>query len=258
MHFIDTHTHLYSEEFNTDIEKVIENALNNKIERFYIPNVDKSTVQPMLDLKEKFPEHIFPMIGIHPCSIKEDYENELSAVENELENRLSQYVAIGEIGMDLYWDKTFIKEQEIALRKQIEWAKKYKLPIILHCRDAFEELFEIVESENSEDLKGIFHCFTGDDNDAARIEKLGGFKIGIGGVVTFKNSSLKDILKKIGIQNIVLETDAPYLAPVPFRGKRNESAYVLNIAQFIADYLSIPLEKIADITNRNALEIFGD
>jgi len=243
MYLIDTHTHLYSEEFQNDINLVIEKALEKNIGRM---------------LQQKYPQHIFPMIGIHPCSIKEDYLEELKAVENELKEAKNKYYAIGEIGMDLYWDKSFVKEQEIALRQQINWAKEYNLPIILHCRDAFEPLIEIVESENSKDLKGIFHCFTGNTQEAKRVFDLEGFKIGVGGVVTFKNSGLKETLKEIGLDNVVLETDAPYLAPVPYRGKRNESSYIHEIAIFLSEYLSVSLEELSAITTKNALEVFGN
>jgi TatD DNase family protein len=258
MYLIDTHTHLYSEEFKDDINLVIEKAIEKNIERMYIPNVDKSTIAPMNLLQKKYPQHIFPMIGIHPCSIKNNYLEELEAVENELKSGENKYYAIGEIGLDLYWDKSFVEEQKIALRKQIAWAKEYNLPIILHCRDAFEPLIEIIESENSKDLKGIFHCFTGDTKDAKRVFDLGGFKIGIGGVATFKNSNLKNTLKEIGLENVVLETDSPYLAPVPYRGKRNESSYIHEIAVFLSEYLSVSLEELSAITSKNALEVLGN
>jgi TatD DNase family protein len=254
MTFFDTHTHLYLEEFSDDRAQVIQNALENGVEKFFLPNIDSSSAEALLKMEKDFPGKCYPMMGLHPCSVKTDYKKELEFVENELTKR--KYFAIGEIGIDLYWDKTFVKEQEEAFRYQIKLAKQHKLPIVIHLRNAFEETFEIVQQENDSDLKGIFHCFTGTIQEAEKIISLGGFKLGIGGVVTFKNSGLDAVLKAINIEHLVLETDAPYLAPVPFRGKRNESAYIKVIAEKLAEIYELPLSKIAEITTASAREIF--
>ena len=251
--FIDTHTHLYSEEYNTNRYELIQDALNKGVSRLYMPNIDSSSIDEMLKVEVHFPEQCFAMMGIHPCSVKENYREELNIVKQWLE--LRRFAAIGEIGMDLYWDKTFIKEQELAFKEQLFWAIEYNYPIVIHCRNAFDEIFEILKS--FEKLpKGIFHCFSGDFIQAQKVLSLGNFKLGIGGVVTFKNSGLDKVVEQLTLQDIVLETDAPYLAPVPHRGKRNESAYIPIIAQKIADIKQVTLEEVASITTQNALDIF--
>jgi TatD DNase family protein len=251
--FIDTHTHLYSEEFNADRIERINEAIEKSVTKFYMPNVDSTTIDSMLALEIHFPEVCLPMMGLHPCSVKENYRDELELVKKWLD--LRRFAAIGEIGIDLYWDKTFIKEQELAFREQIFWALQYNYTIVIHCRNAFDEIFEILKSYDKLP-KGIFHCFSGDFIQAQKILSLGNFKLGIGGVVTFKNSGLDKVVEQLNMHDIVLETDAPYLAPVPYRGKRNESAYIPLIAQKIAEIKKISVEEVAAITSTNAEEIF--
>ena len=251
--YIDTHTHLYSEEFNADRHEAINQAIEKGVTKFYMPNVDSSSIDGMLELEIHFPEHCFPMMGLHPCSVNENYREELDIVKKWLD--LRQFSAIGEIGMDLYWDKTFVKEQEIAFRQQIDWALEFNYTIVIHCRNAFDEILTILKSY-SKLPKGIFHCFSGDILQAQQIVALGNFKLGIGGVVTFKNSGLDKVVELLDLKDIVLETDAPYLAPMPHRGKRNESAYIPLIAQKIADIKNCMLIDVAEITTKNALQIF--
>ena len=253
MNYIDTHTHLFLPEFDTDRDQVIANAKQIGIEKVLLPNVDSGTILPLLDLVDKFPDFCLPMIGLHPTSVKEDYEKELEVVESWLLKR--KFYAIGEIGIDLYWDKTFIKQQEEAFIYQIKLAKKYDLPIVIHARDSFNEIFNVVKKEIGSGLKGIFHAFTGDLEQANQIIEWG-FLIGIGGIVTFKNSHLGDVVKNIDINHLVLETDSPYLAPVPKRGKRNESAYIQFIAQRIAEIKGIAANEVARITTLNAKKLF--
>lgn len=251
--FIDTHTHLYSEEFNEDRIAAITNAMSKDVSKFYMPNVDSSSIEGMLALEVHFPEHCYPMMGLHPCSVKENYREELEVVKRWLD--LRRFSAIGEIGIDLYWDKTFIKEQELAFREQIFWALEYNYTVVIHCRNAFDEIFEILKSFDKLP-KGIFHCFSGDIIQAQQILSFGNFKLGIGGVVTFKNSGLDKVVEQLNIHDIVLETDAPYLAPVPYRGKRNESAYLPLVAEKIAQIKNISIDEVAKITSQNAIEIF--
>jgi len=251
--FIDTHTHLYSEEFNEDRITSINNAMEKGVSKFYMPNVDSASIEGMLALEVHFPEHCYPMMGLHPCSVKGNYRDELEIVKRWLD--LRRFSAIGEIGIDLYWDKTFIKEQELAFREQIFWALEYNYTVVIHCRNAFDEIFSILKSYDRLP-KGIFHCFSGDFIQAEKILSLGNFKLGIGGVVTFKNSGLDKVVEQLNIHDIVLETDAPYLAPVPHRGKRNESAYLPLVAEKIAQLKNISIEEVASITSKNALEIF--
>jgi len=253
MSYIDTHTHLFLPEFDTDRDQVIANAKDAGVEKVLLPNVDSGTILPLLDLVDKFPDFCLPMIGLHPTSVKEDYEKELEVVESWLLKR--KFYAIGEIGIDLYWDKTFIKQQEEAFIYQINLAKKYDLPIVIHARDSFNEIFNVVKKEIGSGLKGIFHAFTGDLEQANQIIEWG-FLIGIGGIVTFKNSHLGDVVKNIDINHLVLETDSPYLAPVPKRGKRNESAYIQFIAQRIAEIKGIAVNEVARITTLNAKKLF--
>ena len=255
MTLYDTHTHLYLEEFATDRREVIERAVNNGVEKLLLPNIDNTSIEGILKMEKDFPGICFPMIGLHPCSVKQDYEGQLKEIEAWLAKH--KYYAIGEIGIDLYWDKAFEKEQKIAFRQQIQLAKANKLPIVIHLRNAFDETFEIVEEMNDQDLKGIFHCFSGTKDQAEKITGLGGFKLGIGGVVTFKNSGLDKVLKEINLEHLVLETDSPYLAPAPHRGKRNESSFLILIANKLAEIYAVPLEKIESITSANAKAIFG-
>jgi TatD DNase family protein len=251
----DTHTHLYSEEFQNDSNETIQRAIDAGVSRFFVPSIDSSYTDKMYALESQFPENVYLMMGLHPCYVKPDtYAQELAHVEQELASR--KFQAVGEIGIDLFWDKTTLPLQQEAFKKQIQLAKHYKLGINIHCRDAFDEVFEVLESEKSEDLFGIFHCFTGDFDQAQRAIGLG-MKLGIGGVVTFKNGKIDQFLKDIDIKHIVLETDSPYLAPVPYRGKRNESSYAMLVAEKLAQIYQLPVEEIARITTENSKAIFG-
>nr|WP_315164604.1 TatD family hydrolase [uncultured Flavobacterium sp.] len=250
----DTHTHLYSEEFDHDRNEMIQRAIDAGVSRFFIPAIDSTCTESMYDLEKKHPENVFLMMGLHPTYVKENYEEELEHVANELEKR--KFYAVGEIGIDLYWDKTHLPQQQIAFRKQIQLAKQYKLPIVIHCREAFDEIFEILEEEKSEDLFGIFHCFSGTYEQALQAISYN-MKLGIGGVVTFKNGKIDQFLNQIDLRHIVLETDSPYLAPIPFRGKRNESSYLINVAAKLAQIYNLSEEEIASITTENSKVIFG-
>jgi len=250
----DTHTHLYSEAFNEDRDAMMQRALNAKIERFFIPAIDSSYTEAMLQLEKAYPENVHLMMGLHPTSVKENYKEELNHVENLFKQR--SFVAVGEIGIDLYWDKSTLKIQQDAFKKQIELAKYYNLPIVIHCRDAFDEIFEILEEEKDDTLLGIFHCFTG-TLEQAKIAMSYNMKLGIGGVVTFKNGKIDQFLNEIPLKNIVLETDAPYLAPTPYRGKRNESSYITNVLDKLVDIYGLSAEEIAEITTQNSKDIFG-
>ena len=254
MIFTDTHTHLYSEEFDTDRDEMIQRAIDNGVKRFFVPAIDSSSTAAMYALEEKYPDNIFLMAGLHPTYVKENYLAELAHVETQLATR--KFAAVGEIGIDLFWDKTRLKEQQFAFKHQIQLAKKYSLPINIHCRDAFDEVFEVLESEKGENLFGIFHCFTGDFNQAQQALSYN-MKLGIGGVATFKNGKIDQFLADIDLRNIVLETDSPYLAPVPFRGKRNESSYTRLVAEKLALIYNLPIEEIAAITTENSKSIFG-
>lgn len=251
----DTHTHLYSEQFKDDIDEVVQKAINLGVSRFFLPNIDSGYTDALLALAKKYPDNMFPMMGLHPCSVKADYQQELAQVEKILSEH--QVVAIGEIGIDLYWDNTFFKEQQAAFRHQIRLAKANNLPFVIHCRDAFDEIFEILDEENDENMRGIFHCFTGNLEQAQKIINYGGFKLGIGGVVTFKNAGLDKVVEQINLEHLVLETDAPYLAPVPYRGKRNESAYIIEIATKVANLKQVSIEEVAKITTANSKTVFG-
>ena len=249
----DTHTHLYSKEFDKDREETIQKAVNHNVKRFFIPAIDSTHTASMYILEKAFPGNIFLMMGLHPTSVKENFEQELGHVEEQFEKR--DFYAVGETGIDLFWDKSFLKQQQEAFRFQIRLAKRKKLPIVIHCRDAFDEIFEVLEAEKGPDLYGIFHCFTGDYEQAQTAISYN-MKLGIGGVVTFKNGGLDKFLDKIPIENIVLETDSPYLAPVPYRGKRNESSYIEIIAQKIADIYGLSLQNVAEITTQTSRNVF--
>jgi TatD DNase family protein len=253
MFLTDTHTHLYLEQFNDDRNEMIERALEQDVKAMLLPNIDRSSINGMLQLCKQFPDNCFPMMGLHPTSVKENYLEELGLVEDWLAKE--KFFAIGEIGIDLYWDKTFQKEQEIAFIKQIELAKKYQLPIVIHMRDSFDEVYEIVKTHTSPALTGVFHCFTGTLEQAKKIIELN-FLLGIGGVVTFKNSGLGNVVEKIEMKHILLETDSPFLTPMPFRGKRNESAYTRLVARKIADIKKITIEEVAKLTTSNANQLF--
>ena len=256
MQFIDTHSHLYSSQFDEDRTQAINDAISAGVSTILLPNISSEYTKGMLEVCGEFPENCFPMMGLHPCDVNEDnIEGELIHVELELAK--GKYIAVGEIGLDLYWDKTKLEIQKKAFIHQIELAKKYKLPIAIHVRDSFAEAIEIIEKLNDESLTGVFHCFTGRVEDAQRVINLGGFYLGIGGVLTFKNSGLDKTIAKIELQNLILETDAPYLAPAPFRGKRNESKYMVNIAEKLAEVQQIDIDHVARITTLNAKKLFG-
>ena len=256
MRLIDTHSHLFLEEFSEDLPQVIERARSAGITHIFMPNIDSTTIDSMLSVCNAYKDYCFPMIGLHPTSVNADYEKELEIVARELKS-FNKYIAIGEIGMDLYWDKTFLKEQQIALDKQINWALEYDLPVVIHCRDAFDYIYNVLEPYKNTSLKGIFHSFTGTDDEAARILEFSGFLIGINGVVTFKKSHLPEVLTKISLNKIVLETDSPYLTPVPNRGKRNESAYVKDTLMKISEIYRMSPETVGSVTSENALKVFG-
>ena len=255
MNFIDTHTHLFASEFDNDIDIVIKNALDNGISKMLLPNIDSTTTTKMLQLCDKHPNNCYPMIGLHPCSVKKDnLEKEISHVEQMLSQ--NKFIAVGEIGLDLYWDKSTLDLQKIAFGSQIELAKKYKLPVAIHVRDSFDEAIEIVERLNDDNLSGVFHCFTGNLEEAQRIINLNNFYLGIGGVVTFKNGGINKIINQVSLDRIILETDSPYLSPTPFRGTRNESKYLLNIAHKMAELYNVDLKDIAKKTTKNAIDLF--
>ena len=250
----DTHTHLY---YETDPEKLdaqMQRCLENSITRLFLPNVDSSSIPMVMDLVSKFPQNCFPMLGLHPCDVKGNYEEELSVIKNALPEY--KIYAIGEIGIDMYWDKTTLEAQQDAFLQQISWAKEMSLPIVIHCREAFDEVYEILCDEHDDRLRGIFHCFTGTLEQAHKIIGLG-FYLGIGGVVTYKNAGLDKVVSQLPLQNIVLETDSPYLSPVPYRGKPNESSYLIHIAQKVADLQMVSVNHVADITTANSKSVFG-
>ena len=250
----DTHTHLYAEDFDQDRDQMMQRAIDAGVSRFFIPAIDASCTQAMYDLEQNYPEHIFLMMGLHPTYVKENYEQELQHVAEELSKR--KFYAIGEIGIDLYWDKTHLPQQQIAFRKQIQLAKEYKLPIVIHCREAFDEIFEILEQEKSPELCGIFHCFSGTYEQALQAISYN-MKLGIGGVATFKNGKIDQFLNQIDLEHIVLETDSPYLAPVPYRGKRNESSYIVSVVEKLSQLYSLSTHEIAAVTTANSKAIFG-
>ena len=253
MNLIDTHAHIYQEDFQIDIDAVIARAKENGVSKIYLPNVDVPSIAELKALVQKDPQLFIPMMGLHPCYVKEDFEEQLNTIEKEL--RSGNYVAVGEIGIDLYWDKSFFAQQQDAFRRQIKWALELDLPIVIHARDSLQEIFAIMDEENRPALKGIFHCFSGNVDDARKVIAYG-FKIGIGGVVTFKNGGLDKVLKETDIKHLVIETDAPYLTPVPHRGKRNESSYVKLVAIKLAEIYGISLDEVAAITTANAAEVF--
>lgn len=250
----DTHTHIY---YETDPEKLkaqVQRCFDNNIIRLFLPNVDSTSIKLVLGLSQAYPENCFPMLGLHPCDVKENFEAELKEIKSAIQN--NTIYAIGEIGIDLYWDKTLLKEQQSAFRKQILWAKELNLPIVIHCREAFDEVFEILEEMKDAKLRGIFHCFTGNLAQAQQAIKLG-FLLGIGGVLTYKKAGLDVVVEQVDLEHLVLETDAPYLAPVPHRGKTNESSFLIHIAQKLADIKHTSLEEIAKITTENSIKVFG-
>ncbi len=256
MYFTDTHTHLYSEQFDNDRHEIVQKAIKSGVKKIILPGIDSSYIQAQTELVNSFPENCFQGIGLHPTHLKDNLKKELEIVKQNLKNK--NVVAIGEIGIDLYWDKSNLENQKIAFEHQVLLAKKHKLPIIIHVRDAFDETFEIIEKLNDNQLTGVFHSFVGTPEQARKIISFRGFKIGINGIVTFKNSGLDKTVSQIPIEYILLETDAPWLAPTPFRGKRNESSYLINIARKLSEIYDISLEKLSEITNKNASDLFPD
>jgi TatD DNase family protein len=250
----DTHTHLYSKQFDEDRERMMLRALDNGVSRFFIPAIDSSYTESMLRLENDYPKNVFLMMGLHPTSVKENYLEELTLVKDWLDRR--SFYAIGEIGIDLYWDTSFLQQQQDAFKTQIRWAKEKNLPIVIHCRNSFDEIFEVLEEEKDDKLFGIFHCFTGSLDQAQRAISYN-MKLGIGGVVTFKNGGIDKFLHEIPINNIVVETYSPYLAPVPFRGKRNESSYIVKVLDKLVDIYKLTPQEVALVTTQNSIEIFG-
>ena len=249
----DTHTHLYSESFDLDRRETIERAISSQVRRFFVPAIDSSYTDAMFKLKNDFPEHVFLMAGLHPTSVKDNYQEELNHVEKLLEE--DKFYAIGEIGIDLYWDTSTLEIQKKAFKYQIHLAKQYNLPIVIHCRNSFDEIFEVLEEEKCKEIFGIFHCFTGTLEQANRAISFN-MKLGIGGVVTFKNGGLDKYIDQIDLEHLVLETDSPYLAPKPYRGKRNESSYIIKVLEKLSELYGLPKEEIAEITTQNSKDIF--
>ncbi|MDP4267692.1 MAG: TatD family hydrolase [Bacteroidota bacterium] len=255
MVLVDSHAHLYLEDFKDDIDNVIKDSIDNGIKYMILPNIDSMSIESMLALAARYPENCFPSIGIHPTSINENYQDELEAVEKEIKENYRKYCCIGEIGIDLYWDKTYQEQQEIAFIRQMKLAEDLKLPISIHSRNSMNEMIRILKKEKPGNVNGVFHCFPGNTIEANKVIEMG-FKLGIGGVVTFKNAGIKDVVKNIPLEHIILETDAPYLTPVPYRGKRNESKYIRLIAEEVAKIKELSLEEVAEVTTGNALELF--
>lgn len=254
MKYTDTHAHIYSKKYDHDRTDVIRIAAENGVGKIYMPNIDVESIDAMLEAELKYPGVCIPMMGLHPCDVKKDFEKQLYVMEEWIEKR--EFAAIGETGLDLYWDKTFFDQQKEALRVQITWAKKKKWPIVLHCRESMDETIAIIKEEKTENLKGIFHCFSGSIEQAKQIIELG-FLLGIGGVSTYKNGGLDKVLPELGLEHVVLETDGPYLAPVPYRGKRNSPEYIPIIAERLRDLAKSSLEKVSEITQRNTKKIFN-
>ena len=254
MKLIDTHTHIYQNDFDNDIEEVIEKARSNGICKLLLPNIDVGSVRLMLDLCDKYPDTCFPMMGLHPTSVDASYKHDLQEIKNHF--RPEKYIAVGEIGIDLYWDKTFLKEQKIVFEEQLRWSIDWDLPVVIHTRDAFPEVMESIEKVGKDQLRGIFHSFGGTQDELEAILSFNHFLVGINGVVTFKNSGLQSHLGIAPLNRIVLETDAPYLSPAPYRGKRNEPAYLIEIARKLSEIYQTSVENIAEITTQNALNLF--
>jgi len=251
---IDTHTHLFVEEFDNDRDQVVQRAIDSGVEVFLLPNIDVQTIESMHALSKKYPNNCFPMMGLHPGSVDTSWKANLDIIKEKLFS--GNYIAVGEIGMDLYWDKTNVVAQREVFSVQVEWAKELNLPIVIHSRDAYEEIYKILDKLNDANLSGVFHCFTGSEKDAEKILSYGNFKLGIGGVLTYKNARIDESLKNVGLEHIVLETDSPYLTPVPFRGKRNESAYMVHVAERLANVYGVSVSRVEEVTTKNARELF--
>jgi len=252
---IDTHSHIYLDNFNADRQEIIERARAVGIKNIMMPNINSETIDQMLAVETAYPNYCHPMMGLHPTSVKENFQEELSTIKEWLDRR--NFSAVGEIGMDLYWDKSFLEEQKKVFATQLEWAMELDLPVVIHVRDAFQETFEVIESVYRPTLRGVFHSFSGTKKDAEHILKMPNFYLGINGMITFKNTHLKEVLQPLGFDRIVIETDAPYLAPVPYRGKRNEPAYVQHVCKTLADLFAVSLQKMDDVTTLNAKKIFN-
>ena len=254
MYLVDTHTHVYDHQFSLDRNEAMQRALDAGVKMMLLPNVDASTIAPMLELHEQYPDCTRVMMGLQPEEVKEDYKEVLSVMEKELEKGI--YAGIGEVGLDFYWDATFEKQQLDAFETQLDWAKQLHLPLSIHCRNAFDKMVKVLEKKQDGDLRGIMHCFTGTEEEAKVYLELG-IHLGLGGVTTYKNCGVKDYLPNLPLERIVLETDAPYLAPVPCRGKRNEPAFLVHTAQKIADIIQIPIEELASVTTETVQTLFG-
>lgn len=251
--FVDSHAHIYLDQFKEDINDVLDKAAEEGVDLIYMPNIDHTSIDAMLAMEDKYPQRCIPMMGLHPCSVNKGFEKELYIVEEWLGKR--DFAAIGEIGTDLYWDKTFWPQQQEAFKIQVEWAKKYQLPVVIHCRESIDETISMVEALKNDQLTGVFHCFSGTKEQAEKIVELG-FYLGIGGVATFKNGGLDKVIPEIDMDNIILETDSPYLAPAPHRGKRNEPVYIPLIAGRVAELKKVPLDEVASTTTTNAKNLF--
>ena len=254
MFYIDTHTHLFSSQFDVDRHQVVQKAIEQGVDKMLLPNINSETIEAMHQLCKDFPQHCYPMMGLHPCDVKDDYEEELKIIKSHLDK--GKYVAIGEIGIDLYWEKSTLDIQKKAFRQQLEWAKEYDLPVAIHIRKSFDKIFEILEEVNDQNLRGVFHCFTGSKEQGQKAIEMG-FMLGIGGVVTFKNSGLDKTLKELPLEKLLLETDSPYLAPTPYRGQRNESSFITIVAQKLAKIYEVNLEEVAIKTTQNAKTLFN-
>lgn len=253
MTLIDTHTHLFTKHFDNDLDEIMDRAANASVKQMLLPNIDMETTERMKSVESRFPERVKMMMGVHPCSVKENYQEELAHVEEELNS--GNYVAVGEIGIDLYWDKDTLGIQQIAFEQQMEWAKEHDLPVAVHCRDAYPEVIESIAKVQDGSLQGVLHCFTGAKEYADQLLDLG-FHLGIGGVITFKNSGVAEVAAQLPLNKLVLETDSPYLAPVPNRGKRNESSYVKFVAEKLAEVHGISVKELAEVTTENAVRLF--
>lgn len=253
---IDTHSHIYEPEFDEDRDLVVARAREAGVERILLPNINAASIKPMLSLCNRYPDYLFPMIGLHPEDVKEDYQQVLDDMEQLLQQPRHPFIAVGEVGLDFYWDDTYKEQQISALLRQVGWASKYGLPLMIHTRNAHVEMMQVFESFRSENLTGVFHCFSGTAEEAVQLLSFPGFVLGIGGVSTFKKSPLPQVLQDVPLDRIVLETDAPYLAPVPYRGKRNESAYVVEVARQLAHIYNVSLQEVERVTNATAKRIF--
>jgi len=255
--FVDSHTHIYLDDFSADFDAMISRARGAGVKYYLLPNIDTGSIPAVHRIADRLPDHAFPMMGLHPCSVKDDFKEQLSVIERHLFQPVRRYIAVGEIGIDLYWDKTTLDKQIEAFEQQIGWAKALGLPVVIHVREAFDETFAVVDRLHDERLKGVFHCFAGTREQAQHIMEYGTFKMGIGGVLTFKNGQIDRFISEIDPSYLILETDAPYLAPVPFRGKRNEPAYIALVAEKLAMCYGLPVEDIGAITSRNCEDLFG-